>query len=207
MSFVVKLAVGALSASAALSVSAQQPADPAPAVQTGPSGGADSSYRLAPRDIIVVRVYREEDLNTDARIDKNGTITFPLIGNIHVVGLTPQQAAQKIAKALRGDYLIDPQVSVGVAEYSVRRITVLGQVARPGTFEMPDDASLNLLEAIGMAGGFTRIARPTRVTVKRTAEGKELTFQLNAKDMARDQSTEPFEILPGDTITVAESLF
>ncbi len=173
----------------------------------GPSRAADASYRLSPRDIIIVKVYREEDLTTEARIDKNGTITFPLIGNIRLIGLTPQEAAQKIAQALKGDYLIDPQVSVGVAEYSVRRITILGQVARPGTFEMPDDSSVNLLEAIGMAGGFTRIARPNHITLKRTVDGKERTYKLDAKSMAKDASTEPFEIFPGDTITVAESLF
>jgi len=175
--------------------------------QAAPPRQPSESYRLSPRDVILIRVFREDDLTTEARIDKNGTITFPLIGNVRITGQTPQQASQTIEKLLGADYLVDPQVSISVMDYSKRRFTVLGQVGRPGAYEMPDDSTVNLLEAIGMAGGYTRIAQPSRITLKRTVNGEEVVHKLDAKRMAKDGNQETFEVLPGDTITVGESLF
>ena len=99
------------------------------------------------------------------------------------------------------------QVNLTVMEYSKRRFIVLGQVQRPGAFDMPDRDSVTLLQAIGMAGGYTRIADPGKITVKRTASGKDGLFKLNAKRMASGESSGEFDILPGDVITVGESLF
>jgi polysaccharide export outer membrane protein len=85
---------------------------------------------------------------------------------------------------------------------------VLGQVNRPGTFEMPDENQMSLLEAIGMAGGYSRIANPSKVTLKRTnPDGLEQIFHLDAKRMARDSAAAPFLLKTGDTIVVEESLF
>jgi protein involved in polysaccharide export with SLBB domain len=66
---------------------------------------------------------------------------------------------------------------------------------------------LDLTQAIGLAGGYTRIANPARTTLKRTVNGKEEVYNLNAKDMIKRADTHRFRVLPGDTITVAKSLF
>lgn len=165
------------------------------------------NYVLAPNDLVDVRVFQEDDLETRVRLSKDGTITFPLIGTVHVGGKTPPEAAHIIRDMLAKGYLINPQVTVGVLEYTKYRLTVLGQVQKPGSYDFPDREQLTLLEAIGMAGGYTRGADPAKVVVKRNVSGEEKIYQVNAKKMASQNSNGPFVVLPGDVITVAESIF
>lgn len=163
------------------------------------------NYRLAITDLLEIKVFQEEDLTTSARIANDGTINFPLIGRIKVGGLTPEEATAAIRSALAKDYLVNPQVSVEVSNFSKRRFTVLGQVQKGGTFDFPDQDDLNLLQAIGLAGGYTRIADPKEILVKRRTNGKEEIYKLNARKMASGEQSSAFKILPGDIITVGES--
>lgn len=163
--------------------------------------------KLKPNDVIEVKVFQEDDLQSTLRISKEGTINFPLIGVVSVADKTPQEGADTIRRLLARDYLVNPQVSVTVKEYAKRRFTVLGEVQKPGSYDMPDRDSVNLLEAIGIAGGYTRIAEPARVTLKRVVDGEVTVFKLNANGMAKNKASQPFEVKPGDVITVAESLF
>jgi len=94
---------------------------------------------------------------------------------------------------------------VTILEYAKRRFTVLGQVQKPGTFEIPSEESVNLLEGIAMAGGFTRLANSAKVTVTRTVNRKKVTLVLDAKTMT-DGSTSHLIILPEDTITVPQRI-
>jgi polysaccharide export outer membrane protein len=84
---------------------------------------------------------------------------------------------------------------------------VLGQVQKPGDYNLREQDSVSLLQAIGMAGGFTRLADSGNIIVKRSVDGAEKTLRLNARTMASDERSEPFKIMPGDTITVTERLF
>jgi polysaccharide export outer membrane protein len=95
-------------------------------------------------------------------------------------------------------------VNVTLVGYAKRRFTVLGQVGRPGTFEMPEGSpgGIDLLEAIAMAGGYTRIAAPERTSVRRG----DKVFRVDGKRVARG-GAENFMVQPGDTITVGESIF
>ncbi len=166
-----------------------------------------SNYDLRPNDMIEIRVFQEDDLNSTVRISKDGTINFPLIGVVRVGGMSAQGAAATIRSLLAKDYLVNPQVSVTVRDYSKRRFTVLGEVQKPGAYELPDHDSIGLLEAIGMAGGYTRIAEPGKITLKRMINGAETVIKLNAKKMARDGDSRTVEIKPGDVVTVGERLF
>lgn len=178
-----------------------QPPEPAaPAVEVS------GDYRLSANDVIHVIVFQEEELETTARIGRNGTITFPLIKTANVAGLTRQEAEQRLETLLL-EYLKRPQVAVRIVEYTKRRYTVLGQVSNPGAFELPDHGNLDLLEAIGIAGGYTRIANPSKITVKRTVGGREVMHRLDAKKMANQETSTRFQILAGDLIVVGESIF
>jgi protein involved in polysaccharide export with SLBB domain len=164
-------------------------------------------YRLASNDLIHIRVFQEEELETVARVGRDGTIPFPLLGTVGVGGKTLPEATAAVTHALK-EYLIRPQVAVRVVEYTKRKFTVLGQVNRPGTFDMPDDAPLSLLEGIGLAGGYTRLANSSRVTVKRSLPGMpEQVFKLDAREMARGKNAPRFQLQAGDTVMVEESLF
>ena len=164
-------------------------------------------YRLSCNDLIHIKVFQEEELETVARVGRDGSIPFPLLGTVSVGGKTLPETTAAVTLALK-EYLVRPQVAVRVVEYTKRKFTVLGQVNRPGTFDLPDDAPLSLLEGIGLAGGYTRLANSSRVTVKRSVPGMpEQVFKLDARQMARGKNTPGFQLQPGDTVMVEESLF
>jgi len=178
-----------------------------PPSATPANSDRQTTYMLAPDDLVLIKVFQEEDLDSKLRISKDGTITFPLIGVVNIGGKTPQEAANVIKDVLGKRFVRNPQVNITVIEYAKRRFTVLGQVQRPGVYSMPDRDSLALLQAIGMAGGYTRNADPAKITLKRTVGGKETVYKLNAKTMANKGTAGAFAIQADDVISVNESLF
>ena len=84
---------------------------------------------------------------------------------------------------------------------------MLGQVNRPGSYVLPSEEHVDLLEAIGMAGGFTRLADEGRVLVRRNVNGVETILKVNAHAETKNSSSQLFEVLPDDKITVRERIF
>ena len=187
-------ASGAVSANVANAANGAAPAQPG------------SSYRLSPRDLVHIKVFQEEDLETTGRVGKDGTIAFPLLGSAKIGGQTVPEATATMESLLR-EYLVKPQVSLEIVAYSKQRFTILGQVNKPGVVDMPDEASVNLLEAIGMAGGYTKIANPSKITIKRIVDGREAIIRIDARKILKDASSPTFQVLPGDTIMVGEAIF
>jgi protein involved in polysaccharide export with SLBB domain len=183
-------------------------AAPGSAGRAAADGGALSAtspqYVLRPGDVVQVKVYQEEDLTSVSRIGKDGTITMPLLGSVNVVSNTLEKATQVIRDLLAKDYLVDPQVNLNVTEFAKRRFTVLGQVQKPGTYDMPADEVVSLLQAIATAGGYTRIANAHRITVQRTVAKENKQIRLDAEALATNKNEKPFEILPDDVIIVGE---
>jgi polysaccharide export outer membrane protein len=185
-----------------------QEATPAqPGVAQAVEAGAAANYRLSPNDLIYVKVFQEDDLNSTLRISEDGTIIFPLIGSVKIAGDSVETASRTIRELLDARFLVNPQVTLTVLGYANRHITLLGQVQKPGDYNLRDQGSVSLLQAVGMAGGFTRLANSANIIVKRNVDGMEKTVHLNGKTMASDDHSEPFVILPGDTITVTERFF
>src|SRR6266567_2760984 len=183
------------------------PAVSAPLPNTGVS--APAGYILTPNDQVAVEVYGENDLRQNGRLNGEGDLSVPLLGSIHLAGLTLTQAASKLTELYGRDYLVSPKVNVMLIGYAKRRFSILGQVNRPGSYEMPDGSpgGIDLLEAIAMAGGYTRIAAPERVSVRRhPATGSDQFFKVNAKRFTKG-SGGSFLVEPGDTVTVGESIF
>ncbi len=172
-----------------------------------PPGGViavSPQYVLRQGDVVQVKVYQEEDLTSVSRIGRDGAITMPLIGAVKVVSNSLEEATVMIRDLLAKDYLVNPQVTLNITEFSKRRFTVLGQVQRPGTFEMPADESVSLLQAIATAGGYTRLGNPRKITVMRTVGKQNKVLPLDAEAMASDKTQKPFEVLPDDVIVVGE---
>jgi len=187
--------------------SALPPVVSAPATNSGVS--APAGYILSANDQVAVEVFGEDDLRTNGRVNGEGNLSVPLLGSVHLAGLTLTQAASKLTELYARDYLVNPKVNVMLLGYAKRRFSVLGQVNRPGSYEMPDGSpgGIDLLEAIAMAGGYTRIAAPERVNVRRhTAAAGDQIFKVNAKRFTRG-SGGSFRVEPGDTVTVGESIF
>jgi protein involved in polysaccharide export with SLBB domain len=154
-------------------------------------------------------VFQEPDLDTAVRIPGDGIVNFPLIGEVSLAGQSVQQATRVIHDRLQSRFLVNPQVSIAVLEPAKRLFTVLGQVQRPGTYRFPatEQQNLDLLQVIGIAGGYTRLADQGRIIVKRQIDGSEKVMRLDGKRLARGENVEPFLIMSGDVITVGERLF
>lgn len=158
-------------------------------------------------DIVQVKVYQEEDLTSVSRIGKEGAITMPLLGSVKVLSNTLEKATVTIHDLLAKGYLVNPQVTLNVNEFAKRRFTVLGQVQRPGTYDMPGDDAVSLLQAIATAGGYARGASARKITVQRMVGKENRLMKLDAEAMARDKDKRPFEILPDDVILIGEKWF
>ena len=184
------------------------PAPPVPVVRG--SGGAlssgESDYVLVVGDVVELNVFREPDLTTQATIARDGTVQLPLIREVQLAGLSIRDAREMLRQLYDKKFLVDPQVFLNVVKYAQRKFTIMGQVARPGSYELQGGERMDLLEAIGLAGGLRRIGNRGRVIIQRR-EGEGVTaIKANAKRMA-DGKEAPIEVQPGDVITVSESWF
>jgi polysaccharide export outer membrane protein len=150
----------------------------------GQSRESQSREVLGEGDSVRITVFQNPDLTTETRISERGTITFPLIGEISLAGLTPAGAEIRIAKQLiEGKFVLKPQVSLNVVRVRSRQVSVLGQVARPGRYAL-DDTSSNLTDILALAGGIS----PTgddNVTVMITRNGKTAKLEINVPSMYR----------------------
>jgi polysaccharide export outer membrane protein len=159
---------------------------------------------LGPGDVFDVRVYQEPDLSAQYQIGSDGSIQFPLIGRVELSGKTPHEAATLIAGRLREGFLKDPQVTILVKTYNSKRIYVMGQVAKPGVFAYEDD--MNILRAIILAGGFSKIASKNQVLVTRKTDAGEEQITVRVEDVGRGEAPN-IRLQPGDIVFVPESIF
>lgn len=172
----------------------------------------DSAYRLFARDVVKLSVFGEPDMTAQLRLSGIGTINVPLLGDIEIAGLNLTDAEEKIERAyIEAEIFIRPQITLQVVEYSKKEISILGQIGRQGKIELPVESTrINIVNAISLAGGFTRIGRAdaVRVTRKAASGDGEDVFTVNVEQMISGKSKEPpFYIYPGDIIFVPERLF
>ncbi len=163
------------------------------AVHTVP---ASSDYLVGAEDVLSISVYEHPDLQTLARVENDGTIQFPLVGEVSVEGKAAAQISRDIERKLADGFLVEPHVTVFVQEFKSRTVVVMGQVRRPGMYEL--SGPLTVVEAVSKAGGFTDIAAQRSVKILRNQDGVERS--LGNVDMST-------EVLPDDVIVVPESLF
>lgn len=167
---------------------------------SGSAIAADDS--LGPGDSIRINVFQNPNLTTEARISPRGSIWFPLIGDVNLAGLSQGEAVIKIADLLkRGQYLIDPQVSISVLQVRSRQVSVLGQVVRPGRYPL-DEGSTRLTDILALAGGITPDG-DSLVTVIGHADGQSVRREIDLGKLYRasDPATN-IELNSGDTLVV-----
>jgi polysaccharide export outer membrane protein len=160
-------------------------------------------YLIGPDDVLKISVYREEDINRDVRVSSDGYISFPLLDKVKVEGLTVPELERVLAEGLK-KYLKNPQVTVFIQEYST--ISVTGQVNAPGSF--PLRGELSVIEAIGLAKGFTKVAAQNSVKIMRMENGQKKTIIVRVTDISkRGDKTRDVPLRRGDIIYVPESMF
>ncbi|MBU1899373.1 polysaccharide export protein [Myxococcota bacterium] len=153
-------------------------------------------------DVLEVRVYEEKNISGLYRIEADGTFTFPLVGNVKALNLTPSALAVDLKNLLKDGYLRDPQVSVFVKEFNSKKIFVLGEVSKPGTFKYEENMSI--VQAITLAGGLKQLAAEERVVLTRKINEKEEKFIIPFGSIGLGKE-ENILLQPGDIIFVPES--
>lgn len=165
-------------------------------------------YKLQPTDVINITVHGQPDLTTKARLTADGYITFPLLGKVMAAGLTVQELELKLKELLEKDYLVTAQVVVFIEEYNKRQVSVLGEVKTPGKYELPGEKELTLMQAIAMAGGFTKHADITKTKVMRMENGRKKNIIVNAKSITEKGEKDKDIVLKAeDIVFVPESFF
>lgn len=113
-------------------------------------------YLVGSQDVLKITVYEHPNLTTEVRVSEEGKITFPLVGELKVKGLSVQQIEKKIAEGLSAGYIKNPQVTVFIQQYRGKRVIVIGEVMRPGHYEIIGPTYVS--DAISMALGMTKEA-------------------------------------------------
>ncbi|HEX8700602.1 MAG TPA: polysaccharide biosynthesis/export family protein [Myxococcaceae bacterium] len=167
------------------------------------SATASTSNTLGPGDLVEVRVFQEPDHSGIWRLSPEGTIDYPLCGKVTLEGRTTSTAADSLRECLTR-YLRRPQVSVLIREYNSKKIFVFGEVQKPGTF--PHEGEMTIIQAITLAGGFTKLAAKNSTNVTRIVEGQERKIRVPVEDIGVGREKN-FLLQPGDIVFVPESFF
>ncbi len=162
-------------------------------------------YVLGAGDLLQVTVFETQDLNTEVRVSSRGNVTLPLLGQIKMKGLTAREAEIEIEKQYRQRYIRDPHVSVFVKEHFGQRVTLVGEVKKPGTHDYL--SKMRLLDVLALAGGLGDNAGRT-VQIRRIGNDvdEQGTFIVDLDKLIKEGKTElNIEINGGDVIFVPEA--
>ena len=166
------------------------------------------NYRIQPEDVLSITVYEHDDLKTKARVNTNGQISFPLLDKVEVSGLTVQEVEQMLKRDLEKDYLVNADVQVFIEEYHAKQVTVLGAVEKPGKYDMNTEKETTILEAIAMAGGFSKVASVNGTLIIRTEDSEKQSIPVRITDITKKGMKDKDVALEiGDVIFVPESFF
>ncbi len=164
-------------------------------------------YRIGPENVLQISVYyaRGERLSQKVKVSSRGIITFPLLGEVKVNALTVSELEQRLKYLLGEDYLVNPQVSVFIEEYST--VSILGEVKTPGSY--PIQGKLTIIKLISLAGGFTEIASPNKVKVIRTLnDNSKQEIKIRVRDIInKGKKEDNISLKAGDVVVVPESIF
>jgi protein involved in polysaccharide export with SLBB domain len=160
--------------------------------------------RLGIDDVFEVRVFAEPDLSGTYRVSADGTIDYPLVGRISVAGLRSGDIQELVTTKLKDGYVKNPQVSLMVKEWNSRKVSVIGQVQKPGPLAY--FPNMTIVDAIAAAGGFTGIASKNAVTLRREIKGSVESHSYPVADISEGRAANVL-LRPGDILVVEERLF
>ena len=184
-----------------------QPQNPAPdaakpiaPAASSPVAPNDPDYKIGPQDVLTITVWKEPDVSREVPVRPDGKISLPLLNDVDAAGLTPMQLASSLTESLK-KFISSPQVTVIVKEINSRRVYVIGEVVRAGTF--PLLPKMTVLQIVSSCGGFTQFANPKKIYVLRTKDGKQTKIPFNYKEVVSGKNPEQnIELQPGDTVVV-----
>ncbi|AMO24139.1 hypothetical protein GCM10027034_16900 [Ramlibacter solisilvae] len=176
----------------------------AAAAATAQDASKATDYRLAPGDSIRVQVYQNPDLSVDARVSESGVVNYPLIGPVQIGGLSITEAERAIAQALqKGNILKQPQVNINLVQQRGNNVAVLGQVQKPGRFNL-ETTNMRVSEMLAAAGGITTTADEV-ATITGTRNGQPFRKQVDIPALLSGKSGDDLVLSPGDTVYVEKA--
>lgn len=163
-------------------------------------------YVVGDGDLLKITVYDHPDLSATARVSGEGIILFPLIGQAKISGLTVAQISKKLADLLSDGYIVSPQVTVFIEEFRSQKATIMGQVNRPGLYELKGYTTF--LELLSKAGDLTKDAGDKAV-IKRKADSQDKKESIITIDLKRlvgmgDTSLD-MPVVDGDSIYIVKA--
>jgi polysaccharide export outer membrane protein len=163
------------------------------------------SSTIGPDDVFRMQIVGEKDLPEEYQVSSDGTVDLPYIHRIQAAGLEAPELAQLVRDKLVADQILkDPSVIVTIKEYRSKKITVLGQVQKPGSF--PFASGMTLLQAVSVSGGFTSIAKTDRLNLTRKTKTGSKTVVLSV-DSITDGRSPDILLQAGDVLYVGERVF
>lgn len=162
---------------------------------------------LGPGDLVEIKVFEDEKLNAEVRVSSRGRVSLPLLGEAEIGGMTASEAEAHIENRYSETYIKDPHVSIFVKEHYSQRVTVVGEVENPGTYD--SHTRQRLLDAIALAGGLTqnagRIARIRKLEASPGGESPQ-SYMVDLDKLANEGKTElNLQINGGDVIFIPEA--
>ena len=174
---------------------------PGPTPMTGAVAPMQSEYVIGPGDVLQITIWKNDTLSRILPVRPDGKISMPLLHDVQAAGLTAMQLRDKIATAM-GEFMPNPEVAVSVSEVRSMRVSILGEVTKPGVLELRGQTTI--LEAIAMAGGFKDFASPSKITIIRIEEGgktKRIRFNYN-RAVSNGSDEENLVLRSGDVVVV-----
>lgn len=161
------------------------------------------AIEIAPSDELEITVFQAEELSGLRKVNSRGEIRMPLVGKLHVAGLTVTEAEELLTELLAADYLVDPEVNIDVAAYASQEVTILGSVEEPGVYELTGPTTL--LQVMAMAGGVDDLADTREVIIFRgNPEGGVVGYLVNFEAVFEGELQDPL-IAGNDRVVVPES--
>lgn len=156
---------------------------------------------LGPGDSVTVQVYGQPDMTSTVLVGNDGTIHIPLAGSVQVAGVTPIEAGERVAKALRdGGYFVNPQVTLTLNNSRSERVTVLGEVTRPGSYAI--DPATTIIDLIAAAGGLTPNGGDSGVVRRREPDGHLASYTVDLKSPVSGHEMPSQRLESGDELYV-----
>ena len=168
------------------------------------SAPADAGYRVGPGDVLEVEAFSHDEISGQFAVEESGEISFPILGRLSVAGRTTSEIARHIEELLERDYYHDVQLQVEVEQYRSQPVTVLGEVARPGTYYLDGRTSLQTI--LAEAGGLTGSAGPV-VELRRLEEidgGEQPVVRVfGTSRLVSGEEGRDVVLRPGDVVSVS----
>jgi polysaccharide export outer membrane protein len=161
------------------------------------------AYVIGPQNVLQIKIFGDASTNQIYRVDELGLIKHAFLGSVKIGGLSVSQAEELIEKKLSGDYIIDPRVTIFVLEHS--RFSVIGEVKRPGTYEI--QGKVSIIEAISLAGGFSTVANQRGVKIIRKKDGTESTIDVDSTRVTQQGDTSANVFIEADDVVVVSKSF